>query len=183
MVTRNIKHLMMFIMCIMFLANSALGQEPKLTKKQRDQLNAEAMKQIAGHKRELEQQYELADKKARSIENQIKVMPGPITEKDQQVIDELAQGAIVTPNVFRTETGALKFVRILLKGKHNDFRFFHGYKTEAERKFNYDEAMASALSFITSREKNIMNVANQVLESRKDYPKTIEEARRIINRK
>jgi len=170
-------------MSTMFFATPTLGQEPTLTKKQRDQLNAEAMKQIASHKKELEQQEELADKKVRSFENQIKVMPGPITEKDQQVVDELAQGAIVTPNMFRTDTGALKFVKILLKGKHNDFRFFHGYKTEAERKFNYDEAMASALSFITSRKKNVVSIANQVLESRKDYPKTIEEARRIINRK
>lgn len=158
-----------------------LRPDQQLTQQQKDMLNREAMKDLAKSKHEYEQQMKKSDQKARKFESEIKVSSGPITEKEQKVVDSLSEGALTTPNVFRTESGAIKYVKILLKGDHNSFRFFKAIKNEEERKINYDDAMKSALSRISTKNKDAIDVAAQVVKTKSNYPRAEKEALRVIN--
>lgn len=151
-----------------------------LTQQQKDGLNAQAVKDLKRLKAQYEQEQNKADKKAIKYEKGITVTAGAITEKDQKVVDDLTEGALVTPNIFRTESGALKYVKILLKGDHNSFRYFRAMKTEVERKTAYDEAMESALSWLKPNKKEASNVIIEIIKTKRDYPKTAAEAARLI---
>jgi len=152
-----------------------------LTQQQKDELNAQAMKDLKSFKNQIEQQEKESDKKAIKYEKGIAFTKGAITEKDQKVVDDLTEGALVTPNIFRTESGALKYVKILLKGDHNSFRYFRTMKTEVERKTGYDEAMESALSWLKPKKKEEFNVIVEILKTKRDYPKTVAEAALLIS--
>lgn len=160
-----------------------ISPDQPLTQKQKDELNAQAMKDLKRYKDQYELEQKEADKKAVKYEKGIKATIGGITERDQQVIEELSEGALVTPNSFRTEPGALKYVKILLKGNHNSFRFFKAFKTEKERKTSFDEAMESALSRISSGNKNAIDVADEVIKRGNDYPRAAKEALRLSRKK
>jgi hypothetical protein len=157
-----------------------LQPDQKLTKQQREQLNAEAMKDIARMKNEMEQQEKKSDKKALQFEQKMKVSSGPITEEEQKIVEKLTEGALTTPNVFRSESGALKYLKILLKGDHSTFRFFRGYPTEDERKTYYGEAMESALSRLNPKKKAAFDVTVEILKTKREYPPAVTEAARII---
>lgn len=161
-------------------ATKDIRSDQTLTQQQKDELNAQAMKDLKRLKDQYEQEQNKADKKAIKYEKGITVTDGAITEKDQKVVDNLTEGALVTPNIFRTESGALKYVKILLKGDHNSFRYFRAMKTEVERKTGYDEAMESALSWLKPNKKEASNVIIEIIKTKHDYPKTVAEAARLI---
>jgi hypothetical protein len=112
-------------------------------------------------------------------EKKIKVSGGPITEEDQQVVDELTEGVLVTPNNFQSRSGAIKYLRILLKGDHNSFRFFQGLPNEQAKTY-YGEAIASALSVIGSGNKDVLDLTGHILKTKQDYPVAIAEAARHV---
>lgn len=164
----------------LYAAKDILPDQP-LTQQQKDELNAQAMKDLKRLKDQYEQEQNKADKKAIKYEKGITITDGVITEKDQKVVDDLTDGALVTPNSFRTESGALKYVKILLKGDHNSYRYFRAMKTEVESKTGYDEAMESALYWLKPKKKEAFNVIVEILKTKQDYPRTVAEAARLIS--
>jgi hypothetical protein len=160
-----------------------IRSDQPLTQQQRDEINAKAQENLKKNKEYFEQLWKKADKKALKFEKEIIVTPGPITERDQKVVDELSVGALETPNAFRTESGAIKYLKIMLKGDHNSFRFFKVIQVEKERKTTFDEAMESALSRISSGNKSAVAVADEIIKRGNDYPRAAKESLRLSRKK
>lgn len=182
--------LLLFVV-LLFSSNNAcwgdvadeINPDQPLTQKQKDELNAQAMKDMKRYKDQYERGQKEAYRKAVKYEKAIKVTKGAITDKDQEVVNHLSEGVLMTPNIIRTESGAIKYIKILLKGDHNSFQFFKSFKTEQERKTNFDEAMESALSRISSGNKDAVDIVDEVRKRSKDCPRAAKEALRLSSKK
>jgi HEAT repeat protein len=104
----------------------------------------------------------------------------PITEKEQKIVEELTEDALMTPNSFRSEAAALKYLKILLKGDHNSFRYFKEYETEDKKETEYAEAINSALQRLEPMNKDSFDVIVKVLKTKREYPRAVSEAASVI---
>lgn len=93
-------------------------------------------------------------------------------------MEKLAEGPLITPNAFKSEAEAIKYLKILLKGSHRNIRFFYGYKERAQSE--YGVAMATALSVINPKKKENFNLILEVLKTRREYPEAIASAADVI---
>ena len=181
----NFKTNALLLLGILLSFQDALSQEavndpcsqPPLSQKQRDEYNAEAKKELKKIKDQIEQQFQEAAEKAHVYEKEIKYSKGAITEKDQLFVDLVTEWR--TSRIFRSESGAILYIKILLKGDHNSFRFFKRFSSEQERKSNFDYAIEAALSRIKSSNKNAADLAGEVIRRGNDYPRAAREAFRI----
>lgn len=111
--------------------------------------------------------------------------PSPLTEEEQKEFETLG-GGWQTPNVFKTEKQALKFLRILVKGDEKTIRWYQETRLtdskkeeeeKAARKLVYSQDLETALSAVNTKiNKEGFNLAVQVLKAKRDYPEALARA-------
>lgn len=152
----------------------------KLTKEEIEKLDKEANKEMAKTKEMLERGWAKADKEARLREQKLEVTSGPITEEEQKFVEEISDLLLVTPEALRTEEAAKKYIKILLKGDHKSIRWSSTGGTEKNQRFYYDEGMAAAISKLSPRDKEALELVLEAVGTRQEYPKILIEAARIL---
>ncbi len=115
----------------------------------------------------------------------LEIKESPLTEEEQKFVEKIGTGAWVTPNVFKSEEEARRYLKILLKGKYRTIRWFHQYfqqykVSEDEIKSLYGDSMATALSAINPEKKESFDVIVEVLKTKREYPQALARAARVV---
>jgi hypothetical protein len=113
-----------------------------------------------------------------------------LTEEEQSDFEKLG-GEWVSPSVFKSEKEAIKYLKILLKGNEKTIRWYQKWELlgkdretrEKEKKQNYGENIATALHAInTKTNKEGLQLAIEVLKTKREYPEALEGAADAIRR-
>jgi hypothetical protein len=113
-----------------------------------------------------------------------------LTEEEQRDFEKFG-GEWVSPAVFKNEKEAIKYLKILLKGDEKTIRWYQKWELlgkdretrEKEKKQNYGENIATALHAInTKTNKEGLQLAIEVLKTKRGYPEALEGAADAIRR-
>ncbi|MEW6418399.1 MAG: HEAT repeat domain-containing protein [Nitrospirota bacterium] len=112
-------------------------------------------------------------------ERHIEVKPSPLTPEEQSFIEKIGPGATVSPNAFKSEKEAVRYLKIVLKGDHETIRLWKGYENlpQKEKRVGYSYCIETALSAINPKtNKEGLNLAIEVLKTKREYPEALAEA-------
>ena len=157
-------------------ATQSLQHKEKSSKKEK----SKARKSLAETKAMFEQEWAEADKKARLSEQQLNVTTGPLTEEEQKFVEDIGDLIRVTPNTLRTEEGAKKYIKIFMKGDHKSIRWLNAVEPEERQKEFYDDALSTALSKLSLKNKESLDLALDIFRTKRDYPRTLAWATRVL---
>jgi hypothetical protein len=155
--------------------NEGLNQPPSVESKSERQLNQQMQRPPTHANGE--------DKKPSSI-SQV----SPLTEEEQREFEKFG-GDWETPNVFKNESEAIKYLEILLKGNEKTIRWYQKLgmagetKEESEKwkKWKYGDNIATALDAINiETNKEGYKLAVEVLKTKRDYPEALAKAALVV---
>jgi hypothetical protein len=134
------------------------------------------------------QEWGYAAEENKETPTQSKSQTSTLTEQEQREFEKFG-GDWETPNVFKDEKEAIKYLKILLKGDEKTIRWYQNLdmrgksKEEAEkrRKWRYSDNIATALDAIDiGTNKEGFSLAVQVLKTKRDYPEALARAAEVV---
>lgn len=115
-------------------------------------------------------------------EKPVEIIKSPLTDVEQKFVEKIG-GDIPSPNLFKSQEAAVRYLKILLKGDEKTIRWYVNFakkETESYVKRAYADDLCIAMEALALKHNKAFELILEVMKDKSNYPSTYACASKMI---